>query len=82
MNVRDEIMDSVCPYGSASALYPAWEYGLIQAADIAEAREKELLAEKAALIAELRSQIKPNATYLVVDLLVLNSILAKYEGKP
>lgn len=44
----------------------------------AEAREKELLAEKAALIAELRE-------YFEYDLDTtdhLNPILAKYEAKP
>jgi hypothetical protein len=80
MGVREQIMGLYDELPS-DAFDIGKNLGLGIAADIAEAREKELLAEKAALIAELRSQIKPNATYLVVDLLVLNSILAKYESK-
>jgi hypothetical protein len=85
MGVREQILSLPNPYDDISRdgsnKHCGYDYAKSDIADIAEAREKELLAEKAALIAELRSQIKPNATYLVVDLLVLNSILAKYESK-
>jgi len=67
----------------------------IEAADIAEAREKELLAEKAALIAELRfaresvfdwsgyaTEYFREKHGLQEDLDRIDAVLARYEAKP
>lgn len=67
--------------------------GLEIASTIAEAREKELLAEKAALIADIRACVKcaeivvqenglshyVGEAYPEAD---IEAIIAKYEGKP
>lgn len=54
--VRDKIMDLYINHPGDS-FDQGVNAALKQAADIAEAREKELLAEKAALIAELRGLV-------------------------
>jgi hypothetical protein len=76
--VREQIMALPCPYHNASDEWYAWETGVEQAADIAEAREKELLAEKAALIAELRGLPR----YCLQSSTALDEVLDKYEAKP
>ncbi len=48
MSVRDDIMAEKNPF-VGDHLISVWEYSQEKLADVAEAREKELLAEKAAL---------------------------------
>jgi hypothetical protein len=72
MSVREQIMAIPCPPNKLG-----FNIALKQAADIAEAREKELLAEKAALIAELSGLNWCNLT----DAHRIDAILDKYESK-
>lgn len=80
MSVREQIMAVGNPYigGHGQDLF---EHGKRKCADIAETREKELLAEKAALIAELRGLIEPELHNLV-RCAEVKAILAKHGGKP
>ena len=80
--VREQILAlEVSAMGSVN---PAF-YMRKQAATIAEARERELLAEKAALIAELQEAVcrkEGKDDYAVVPALIIENILAKYEASP
>ena len=77
MGVRDDIYKAADGY-----LLPA---NIVhEAALVAEAREKELLAEKAALIAELQEALcrkEGKDGYAVVPALIIEAILAKYEAQ-
>ena len=75
VGVREQIVAIPCPPNKLG-----FHIALKQAADIAEAREKELLAEKAALIAELRDEMKNG--HAIVGTEQIESILTKYEAKP
>jgi hypothetical protein len=58
MGIREQIMALPCPYHNASNEWYAWELGVEQAADIAEARERELQERMAQMIAELRGLVQ------------------------
>lgn len=87
MSAREQIMAiPLFKFIGTSLLVPTNEVVREKAADIAEAREKELLAEKAALIAELRSTPTScdgddeNQRFLTVS--EIEAVLTKYEEKP
>jgi hypothetical protein len=83
MSIYDQIMATKNPFIGNESVNAAWEYSRMKCADIAEAREKELLADKAALIAELRGLAKYafDAGYSI-STNQIHAILDKYEGKP
>ena len=78
MSIYDQIMATKNPFIGNESVNAAWEYSRMKCADIAEAREKELLAEKAALIAELRGLPR----YCLQSSTALDEVLDKYEAKP